>query len=257
VTVPPRSSARWGATTLEVAVVAGLGALLLLAAWAGGFHDGSIGRVGQRVYGTEIGWWALYSTANSVAAVLVTVSVSTVIGITLGLACANRRRTLLRRWLELVCALPAFVITALWMMNSTRAPTLVLALCVAGQRGLQIAVVVSRAEQCRLTTASRSLYPVAHLGLGELGRWRSLLWVTAAHSAVLLAAEQAALVLLGLLPPVPDTWVATLCAAATGAAQVSGLAVTLAVLGAVALPWALWARAGLAQPPTNASSSVT
>jgi hypothetical protein len=257
VTAPARSKARRSATTLETAAVAALGSFLLIAAWSGGVHDGSIGRIGQRVHGTEIGWWALYSTANSVLAILVTVTASTVVGITLGLAGANRRRALLRRWLELVCALPAFVITALWVMNSTQAPTLVLALCVAGQRGLQIAVVVSRAEQCRLTSVSGSLYPVSKLDLAELGRWRSLLWVAAAHSVVLLAAEQAALVLLGLIPPVPNTWTATLCAAAAGAADVSVFAVGLSLLGSVAVPWVLWARAGIAQPSTNPSVSLT
>lgn len=209
----------------------------------GGVHEGGIGHVGQDIHGAGIATWALYSTTNSLLSLFLVVGISSLLGLMLGLSSAHRRRTPLLRWLELICALPAFVLTAFWVAKSPSAALVVSSSFVAAQRALQIASLVRHSEQCRLDLASGSLYPVANLEIAAFGRWRSLLWMSAAHTAALLFAEQGALALLGLAAPVPNTWIGTLCAAASGAAHVSPAAITLAVLGTLMVPWAFLARA--------------
>lgn len=230
-----------GSIVKAVALVFASVAAVALVLAAGG--DGQIGPFSQDIAARGLASWMWYSTANTLGATTLVVATSTLIGLPLGLFASNQRRATLPRWLEVVSALPAFVLTALWLTNTPRAPLLVLCVCVGVQRAFQVGGLVVRAERSRLLAQGVSLYPVADLRLATLGRWQPFLWVSAAHTSVVFAAEHAALVLLGFVSPAPSTWVGTLCAAAMGAAEVDVFALGFAALGLLTLPGALWSQA--------------
>jgi hypothetical protein len=235
----PLSSTLSSTVTLGRGLLAGLCLLTVVAALVGDVWDGTLGRFGPNVATADLGRWALYASANSMAAVVAVVAISTPLGAALGLLTSRGSTASLLHWLELTSTLPAFVLTALWVTGSPHAPLTVLGLSVAVQRALQLAVLVNRAERSRLEIPLLgSLYPVAE-GTEQLRRWAPLLWVGAAHSAVLLATEHAALVLLGFVPATPNTWLSTVATAMQGAADVSPVALVIAGLGLLLVPWAL------------------
>lgn len=240
-----------GAVTVGRGLLVGLCLLTLIAALVGDVWDGTLGRIGPNVQTADLARWALYASANSTAAVVAVIAISTPLGAALGLLSTRGATASLLHWLELTSTLPAFVLTALWVTGSPHAPLTVLGLSVAIQRGLQLAVLVNRAERSRLEVPIGSLYPVAE-GTEQVRRWAPLLWVGAAHSAVLLATEHAALVLLGFVPATPSTWLSTVAAALLGAAEISPAALVLAGLGLLLVPWALATQGR----PTTTTKSV-
>lgn len=186
--------------------------------------------------------WLAYATANSVMATGTMVVVSSTIGVLLGMMAGDARSGTLLRWFEFFSTLPAFLVTVLLLSNPTAQPLAILVAVVTAQRTLQVAALVNRAELERAPQTKGSLYPVPELGLAQLRRRLPLLWIAAAHSAVLLNAEHAALALLGLFPNAPDTWITTLCAAIAGDGPVTRVNVGLAMLGVLGVPLALWTQ---------------
>ncbi len=235
-----------------VLACAALLACVSVAVVLGGIQDGQIGPARQHVADLGFGWWALYATANSLAMTVLVVGLSTPLGLALGVRAAGRRGGLLPRWFELTCALPAFVITALWAVSSPETALVALSVCVGSQRAVQIAVLVRRAEQARRAASSGSLYPIATLELGQFGRFRRLLWLSAAHSCVILAGEHAALVSLGLISAQPNTWVSTLCAAMLNPESASPAAVVTSFGALLAVPWGFWSE-GRTRGPDDGS----
>ncbi len=188
----------------------------------------------------SFGDWILFASANTTASVAMVVAVSSVFGSVLAAATGLRRARWLGRALELSSTLPGVVLALLWLSNSPNSPLMVVTLVVAGQRTFQVGFLVNQTRLQRLIPDHPDMYSTAEFQKSQLRRWRSVLWLAGAQSAGLVAALEAAIVLLGFAPNLPYTWTSTLCTAVRGAPPTSAMSIVVAALGSVALPGALW-----------------
>ncbi len=213
-------------------------ALIAVAAVRGEFRGGYFASAESS--GPSFGDWILFASANTTASVAVVVSLSSLLGSALAAATGPRRARSLRRALELSSTLPGVVLALLWLSNSPNFPLIVVTLVVAGQRTFQVAFLVNQTRLQLLIPDSTDLSSTAEFQSSQLRRWRSVLWISGAQSAGLVAALEAATVLLGFAPNLPYTWTSTLCTAVHGAHPSSAVSIVVAALGSVALPGALW-----------------
>lgn len=185
-----------------------------------------------------LGQWLIFATANTAAGAALLVAISAGVGSLLAALSVRGHRGGLMRGAELVSALPAVVLTCLWLAGPHQSSLLVIILVVGAQRAFQVAVIVNQAVLQWWSVGPLPSDP--DFGATRWRRWSSLLMVSAAHSVALLFGVEAAAVLLGFAPKDTPTWVSTLCAAAQGESLYSGWCVAGAALGTLALPAVFW-----------------
>lgn len=211
--------------------------VVVVAAARGEIRDGYF--VAENPSRQGFGDWLIFATANTAASVATVVASSSVLGSVFAAVSGQRRVDWLRRALELTSTLPGLVLVLLWLATSPNAPLVVVTLIVAAQRTFQVAFLVNE-TRLRSIISDPHVFSSAEFRANQLRQWAGVLWVAGAQSAGLMAAVDAATVLLGFAPDLPHTWASTLCSAASGSQLSSASTITVATLGSLALPGAFW-----------------